>query len=82
MVEIYHCHSPAEVEVVVREVLEPAGIEAAVHQRENLAFPAPATQMGAYFVAVDEGRAAEAREAIAEARQAGLLSAEDGGFVE
>jgi hypothetical protein len=76
MTEVYATADLAVAERVLDEVLIPAGIPAAIHNRQSSALPAPSSLFGRYFIAVPKNRAAEAIDALREAQEAGVLGDE------
>ena len=76
MTEVFATPDQAVAERVIDEILTPAGIRAAIHNRQSAAFPAPAASFGRYFVAVPKSRAAEAIDALREAQEGGVLGDE------
>lgn len=72
-VEIYHTESTTEARKILDVVLRPNGIEAVLHDRTDHAFPAPAAQPGAIFIAVPLRQREEAERLIREAKADGYL---------
>ncbi len=72
-VEVFRTTHQAAAEWVVDEVLTPAGIPAAIHNRTSSFSPAPDAMPGGYFIAVASSRAAQALDALREAEDAGVL---------
>jgi hypothetical protein len=73
-VEVFRSRDLALAQIAIDEVLTPAGIPAAIHNRTSTMIPAPATLQGGYFVAVPRDRAAEAVDALEAAQDEGVLS--------
>jgi hypothetical protein len=73
LVEVYHCDSDLVANIVIDEVLRPAGIFAARHDRRSHAIVAPASMPGQLGIAVPTEQAAAARKRLASARRDGVL---------
>ena len=63
-------------QMAIDEVLEPLGIDGFVHNRVSHALPAPASMVGAYFMAVPIERATEAAAALRDALTDGAIDGE------
>ena len=79
MIEVYRTSDEALAQMAIDEVLEPAGISAVIHDRFSKSFPTPASNTGAFFVAVPQTQAQGAIESLKAAQAEGLLP--DGGEV-
>lgn len=73
MVEVMITKDELTVQTALEEVLEPAGIEAVVHDRMSAAFPAPASMPGGLYVAVPVSRATEAVQLLRDAQRDRVL---------
>ena len=72
-VEVFRIDNDIVANVVVDEILLPAGIHAVRHDRRSHSIPAPASMPGAIGIAVAGEQAAKARALILEARKDGVL---------
>lgn len=82
LVEVYRCITEMEADRAMVEVLEPLGIESYLHDRVSHALPAPDSEAGAFFIAVNEDDAERAREALREALEDDVLDANEGELIE
>ncbi len=73
MVEVALARSNAEAQMIVDEVLSPAGIPATIHNRSSTMIPAPATLQGGFYVAVPRAAASDAADVLAEAQDNGAI---------
>ena len=73
MVEVALARSNAEAQMIVDEILSPAGIPATIHNRASTMIPAPATLQGGFYVAVPRDAADDAVDALAEAQDSGAI---------
>src|SRR3569832_1771167 len=76
-VEVFRIDNDIVANVVVDEILLPAGIHAVRHDRRSHSIPAPASMPGAIGIAVAGEQANKARALILEARKDGVLLDED-----
>ena len=80
-VEVYRTSSELEVNRVVDQLLNPAGIECFVHDRVSHALPARG-EAGSYHLAVPRQQAGPALDVLRSARQDGELDISTGEIVE
>jgi hypothetical protein len=81
LVEIFHTNDLAAAQEIVVVVLQPEGIEAVVHDRKDMAFPASG-QPGGFYIAVPGTQREKAIGLIDEARENGFLDDKEGDKVE
>jgi len=77
LVEIFHTESIVVAQEIVDAILAPEGVEATLHDRKDQAFPGVG-QPGGFYVAVPADQREKAVGLIDEARENGLLDADDG----
>lgn len=78
MVEVYRCNSTMEADRAIVEVLEADGIEAYRRSRVSSSLPAPASEPGNYFIAVEASEAARAQALLEQALTDGVLDPDEG----
>lgn len=81
LVEVYRTDNDLVAGLVVNEILRPAGIRAACHDRRSHSIVAPASMPGEIGIAVPAHQAAAARQRLVAARQDGVLH-NDGTLIE
>jgi hypothetical protein len=79
-VEIFRTDSVVVAQELVDVLLIPEGIEALVHDRKDQAFPGVG-QPGSFYIAVPAEQRTKAVGLIDEARENGMIDAEDGAKV-
>ena len=82
LVEVYRCITEMEADRAMVEVLEPVGIESYLHDRVSHALPAPASEPGSFFIAVNAEDAERARDILREALEDDVLDANEGELIE
>jgi len=73
LVEIYRTSDPLEADVIRDEVMAPNQVESVILDRTSHPFNTP-TMDGAYFIAVPDAQAEQARSLLEEARNAKVIS--------
>jgi hypothetical protein len=79
--EVYRTGNDFVANLIISEILGPAGITAYGHDRRSHALPAPASMPGEIGIAVPETQAERARQLLREARTDGVIM-EDGDLIE
>ena len=75
-VEVFHTDSLVEAQKMVDVLLAPEGIEASVHDRQDMAFPGVG-QPGGFYIAVPAEHREKAIRLIDEARDGGFVDKDD-----
>ncbi|MSP59851.1 MAG: hypothetical protein EXR72_05840 [Myxococcales bacterium] len=82
LVEVYRTDNEMAANVVIDELLAPAGIDAFRHDRRSHALPIPSSFPGQMGIAVDRSLADRARDVLREAKSDGVLMDDDGQIID